>query len=47
MGGPAGADEAVVAAMMLGLEVVKVVEPPPDWVMMEVTRIMLVESWVS
>ena len=40
-------DEAEVAAMMLGFEVVKVVEPPSDLVMMEVRRIMLVESWES
>ena len=38
------ADEADVAAMMLGFEVVKVVEPPSDLVTTEVTRIMLVES---
>ena len=34
--------EAEVAATMLGAEVVKVVEPPSDLVMMEVMRIMLV-----
>lgn len=38
--------EGEAAATMLGFEVVKVVEMPSDRVMMEVMRIMLVESGV-
>lgn len=39
-----GLDVDTGAAMMLGEEVVRVEETPLDWVIIEVTRIMLVES---